>query len=148
MDLILVDDVLSSSAPHTYRQLWHLADKSNPIIGASSIWTRRPRGNVLVQQLNGKPALRLISGSTSPIQGWISRHYGRKVKAPVVEGIVRGRTVRYLTLIAVATGRPTVRVSGLEVRPGGFGLTLTVGSRVEQVLVDGSRIEVTPLSEG
>ena len=148
LDVVLVEDVLTSSTPRTYRQLWHLVDGSDPAVGASSVWTRRARGNVEIQQLTGKPTLRLVSGITSPVQGWISYHYGKKLQAPVAEAILRGRTVRYLTLIAVATGRPSPDVSGLRIGPSGYGMTITVGDRVERVATNGDSIWAVPLSEG
>lgn len=147
LDVVLVEDDLVSAAPHTYRQLWHLADGSNVRAGASSVWTRRPRGNVLIEQLGPKPTIRIVSARTSPVQGWISYHYGQRLAAPVVEAIEQGRTVRYLTLIAVAPGRPTVDVTGLRIGARGYRLTLTIGDRVERVATDASSIWVVPLSE-
>jgi hypothetical protein len=146
-DVILVDDQLESRASHTYRQLWHFVDGSHPTIGAATVQTERERGNVLVRQLLGSPELRLIGGQTAPVQGWISYHYGRKVPAPVAEAILRGSSVRYLTLIAVAPGRPNADVSGVRLRPDGFGLTVTVDGRSERVAANGTDVWVTPLTE-
>src|SRR6185436_14567251 len=110
---VLVDDRASSPTGHVYRQLWHLVDGSNPAVGVSSVWTRRTRGNVLIRQLTGAPALRIVSGATDPIQGWISYRYGLRVAEPVVQAVRSGTAVRYLTLIAPTEGAPDVRVTSL-----------------------------------
>jgi len=112
LDYIVVEDRLTSSTTHTYRQLWHLPQDAKPALGVTSAWTQRTAGNVLIRQLTGSPALRMVSGQTSPIQGWISYVYGVKVAAPVVDFALRGTSVRYVTFILPARGKPAASLSG------------------------------------
>jgi hypothetical protein len=143
---LLVEDRGSSLASRTYRQLWHLVNGSNPAITGSTARTQRVRGNVVIRQLVGSPALSIVSGATSPIQGWISYRYGQKVAAPVVQAVRTGTSVRYLTLIAPTEGAPDVQVTNLRVSAGGYAATITVGGMSERVIANGSTVSVTPLN--
>lgn len=146
LDYILVEDRLTSTTPRTFRQLWHLVDGSAPSLGASTVVTHRPRGNVLIQQLAGGPSLRIVSGRTDPIQGWISYRYGEKVAAPVVEAVQRGSQVTYLTLIVPAAGAPAVSVSNLRSTSRGYAVTIAIGGHAERVVAAGSTLTMTALS--
>jgi hypothetical protein len=143
---LLVEDRAISTTSHVYRQLWHLVDGSSPAVGVHSVWTRRARGNVLIRQLAGTPTLRLVTGATDPIQGWISYQYGQRVAAPVVQAIRTGTSVRYLTLIAPSEGAPNAQVSSLRLTSGGYSVTITVGGRSERVIASGSTVSITPLN--
>jgi len=143
---VLVDDRAVSTASHTYRQLWHLVDGSRPAVGTWSVWTRRARGNVLIRQLSGTPTLRLVTGATDPIQGWISYHYGQRVAAPVLQAIRTGTSVRYLTLIAPSRGAPNVRVQSLRLTADGYAVTITLDGRSERVIVGATSVSITPLT--
>ncbi|HEX2754237.1 MAG TPA: heparinase II/III family protein [Candidatus Limnocylindrales bacterium] len=143
---MLVDDRAQSLVRHTYRQLWHLVNGANPRIGVSTVWTQRPRGNVLIRQLTGSPTLRVVTGATDPIQGWISYRYGQRVAAPVVQAIRTGTSVRYLTLIAPSEGAPDARVTNLRLTAGGYAVTITIGGRSERVIASGSAVSITPLN--
>lgn len=140
LDYLLVEDDLTSSAIHTYRQLWHLDENARPALADSTVRTERTRGNLLIRQLAGAPSLRIVTGAMSPIQGWLSYKSGQRVAAPVIEAVQRGRSVRYLTLIVPAEGRPAVTVSGLRLTSAGYSVTITIGGRSERVTVSGSSI--------
>lgn len=140
LDFLLVEDRLVSSAAHTYRQLWHFVDDANVAVGVSSVWSQRAHGNVLVRQLAGSPTLRIVKGATSPIQGWISYSYGTKVAAPVEQAILRGTSVRFLTLIVPAEGKPTAAVSNLRLTSTGYSVTISIGGRTQRVTVEGTSI--------
>ena len=146
MDYLVVDDQLASTKRHTYRQLWHFTEDAQPTIGTGGVSTQRRRGNVLIRQLVGAPQVRFVSGRTSPVQGWISYTYGAKVAAPVEEAIQTGTTVRYITLIVPAAGRPSTRVSGFRTTSTGYSLTVTIGAHAERLTVSGSSIWLTPLA--
>lgn len=146
MDYVVVEDRLASLSRHTYRQLWHLAPGSRPIISGTAARTTRTSGNVLIRELTGNPSMRIVQGATSPIQGWFSRRYGTKTMAPVVMASRTGTSVRYLTLIVPAAGTPAATVSALRLTTGGYRMTVTIGSRSERVVADGSSISVTPLT--
>jgi hypothetical protein len=146
LDYFLVQDKMSSSTTHTYRQLWHFREDANPAIGVSSVWTRRTRGNVLIRQLAGGTSQRIVKGTTSPIQGWISYSYGTKVAAPVAEVVLRGTGVRYLTLIVPAAGYPRAAVSNLTLTSTGYAVTIAIGGHSERVIVDGLTVSIRTLS--
>jgi hypothetical protein len=145
LDYLLVEDRLTSSRVHTYRQLWHLVEDANPSLATVTTTTRRAKGNLLIRQLVGAPKLRVVSGQTSPVQGWISYKESQKIAAPVVEAVQRGRSVRYLTLIVPADGAPDARVSGLRLTSTGYTVTVTIGARSERVTVSGSSISIEDL---
>jgi hypothetical protein len=143
MHYVLVEDRLTSTTSRTYRQLWHLVEGSDPTLGTTAVTTRRDRGNVLIRQLAGSPTIRVVTGRTSPIQGWISYRHKQKVAAPGVEAIRKGANVRYLTLLVPAEGVPRARVSGLRLTADGYRVTITIGARSERVVVSGTGVTVT-----
>jgi Heparinase II/III-like protein/Heparinase II/III N-terminus len=145
LDYILVEDRLTSASLHTYRQLWHFVEDAKPFVGANGVRTQRAHGNVLIRQLAGSPEVRIVKGATSPIQGWISYKGGQKLAAPVEEAILRGRSVRYLTLIVPAEGRPGATVSDLELTSSGYAVTIRIGTRSERVTVSGSTVKLVEL---
>jgi hypothetical protein len=148
MDYGIVEDRMVSSTRRTYRQLWHLVEDANLAVGSDFVRTRRTRGNVMIRQLVGSPAIRVVTGARDPIQGWISYSYGRRVAAPVVQAIRTGTNVRYLTLIVPAQGRPSVSVSGLRLTSDGYRVTITINGRSERVVASGSAISITPVAGG
>jgi len=142
----IVEDTMTSSTIHTYRQLWHLVENSNPAVGVSSVWTQRPRGNVLIRQLTGGPTLNIVKGRTSPIQGWISYEYGKKVAAPVEEAVQRAANARYVTFVLPAEGKPVAALSNFKLTSTGYTITVTIGGHSERLTVSGSSIWLTVLS--
>jgi hypothetical protein len=146
LDYVIVEDRLASATRHTYRQLWHLAPGALPAVSGTSVRSRRPVGNVLIRQLTGSPATRIVQGATSPIQGWYSTVYGRKVAAPVVVASRTGANVRYVTLIVPAAGAPSATVSDFRVTSGGYRLTITINGRTERVVANGSAITVSSVA--
>jgi hypothetical protein len=143
LDYLVVDDRVRSDEPHTYRQLWHLPRGAQPVLGADTVRTRRDRGNVLIRQLIGNVQQRIVTGRTSPIQGWVSLTYASLKKAPVAEVIQRGRDVRYVTLIVPAKGRPRAEVLAFSPTDRGYVLRVRIGNRVERVVVDGASVSIT-----
>jgi hypothetical protein len=145
LDYFLVEDRMQSSTTHTYRQLWHFVNGANVATGVSSVWTRRAHGNVLIRELAGSPTLRIVTGQTSPIQGWISYSYGTKIAAPVEEAILKGTNVRYLTLIVPAAGAAKAAVSQLQLTGTGYAVTVAIGGHAERVTVSGSSVTINKL---
>jgi hypothetical protein len=146
LDYVLVEDRLASSVRRTYRQAWHLPDGSAPVVSGGSVRTTRDRGNVLIRQLAAVDSQRVVTGATSPIQGWISYVFNQKEAAPVVEVVRRGTNVRFLTLIVPAEGEATAAVTGLRLTTDGYRVTVTIGGHSDRVVVSGTLITVTPLS--
>jgi hypothetical protein len=143
----VVDDRVTSATGRTFRQLWHLREASAPMLSGSRAWTRRTRGNVLIVQVLAPSATRIVSGATSPIQGWLSYTYGHKVAAPVVEARRFGTAVRFLTVvIPYASVRPAVTIGGLRLTASGYAMTVTVNGRSERVVAGGTGSSITPLN--
>jgi hypothetical protein len=143
---VLVEDRISSRTTRTFRQLWHLMPDARPDVEADSFATQRERGNVEVRQLVGGSTSRVVSGRSDPVQGWVSWKFGVRIKAPVVEVIRRGTNVRYLTLISPAAGQPAPVVSELELTKTGYSVVVTIDAKSERVVVDGSKVSITPLN--
>ena len=146
LDYLIVDDSAVSSTTHTYRQLWHFPEDARPAVGVRSVWTQRAKGNVIVRQLLNTPAINIVRGRTSPVQGWLSYQYGTKVAAPVEEAVLRGRSVRYITLIAPSAGKPVAKLSAFRATSLGYTVTVAIGGHSERVTVSGSSVWVTRLS--
>lgn len=147
MGYAVVDDGLASSTSRTFRQLWHLRERSAPMRKGTRTWTRSARSNVLIIQLIPPTATRIMSGKTAPIQGWISYHRDKLFAAPVVESRRSGASARFLTvLVPFATARPAVAVSEMRLWSGGYEFTVTIDGQSEHVLAGTSVSRITPLS--
>jgi hypothetical protein len=143
----LVEDRLSSTVSRTYRQLWHLTEDARPYVQPWHFRTQRTtRGNVQVRQLliTGTSS-RVLTGRTSPIQGWLAYEYGNRLPAPVVEFRRAGSNVRFLTLIVPAPGTAASGVSELKLTSTGYSVVIKVGSKRERVVVSGTSVSITPL---
>ena len=143
---VLVDDRLASSSRRVFRQLWHLVQGSAPTIDGRTVRTHRDRGNLVIRQLAAIRSTRIVKGSVSPIQGWISYRYRQKVAAPVVETTVSGSTGQFLTLLVPGAGTPAARIGSLRLTATGYSVVVTVGGRSERVQVRGGVATITPLS--
>jgi hypothetical protein len=146
LDVVIVQDHLSSATPRVFRQLWHLPEDARPSVGATSVTSRRVTANIQIRQLLSPTTLKVVTGRSDPVQGWVSYRYGQRVAAPVVEAIKRGTNVRYLTLIVPAAGAPLAAVRDVSVTPTGYRLTVTVGRRTERIVAAGSSLVVTRLT--
>ena len=139
---IVVEDTMSAASARTYRQLWHLTEDARPFTAGGRTWTRRRNGNLLIEQLGAGATTRTVTGQTAPIQGWISRSYGQRAAAPVIEQQLSGRQVRFLTLLApfgarTGTARPPVKVSDLAITPNGFSMIVDIDGSQESVRATG-----------
>jgi hypothetical protein len=143
---VVVEDRAWSSVPRTFRQLWHLPEASNPVLGTGRFRTLRTRGNVEVRQLLGGTTARVVQAQVSPVQGWISYRHREKVGAPVVEVVKSGTSVRYLTLIVPAAGRPAATVTSLRITATGYSMVVTIGGKSERVTVDGATASIVALN--
>jgi hypothetical protein len=139
---LLVEDRLVSPVERTYRQLWHLPPDAGPLASADGVETRRQRGNLIIRQLDGSPSVRIVAGATSPIQGWMSYKYNSRVPAPVVEYARSGRSVRFLTLIALGESRSPARVAELDLQPDGFEVVVAVDQGSERITVSGENSSI------
>ncbi len=138
-DYLIVDDVLSSSVTRTFRQTWHLARGSAPTISGNRLDTRFTGTNIAVVQLLGKPSLRILTGKTSPIQGWVSEAYNVKFSAPVLQASVSARAARFLTLLVPYTGtKPVIAGRIVSLTSAGYVVDVTIGTHTERVTLASS----------
>ncbi len=138
---LVVEDRLTAATPRRYRQLWHLMEDARPLVTDGRIVTRRDRGNVLIMNLDGGTT-RVVTGSTDPIQGWVSYRYGEKFAAPVVQVVKEGWTARFLTLLVPGAETAEATVGELSITDVGFAFTVTIGRRAERVVVDGTSASI------
>lgn len=138
-DYLIVDDVLSSSVTRTFRQTWHLARGSAPTISGNRLDTHFTGTNIAVVQLIGKPSLRILTGKTSPIQGWVSEAYNVKYTAPVLQASIAARSARFLTLLVPYTGtKPVITGRIVNLTSAGYVVDVTIGTRTERVTLTSS----------
>jgi hypothetical protein len=141
---LVVEDRLSSRTSRTYRQLWHLDAASRPVVDGRTVRTTRTRGNLRIIQLAVGPRMRVIQGRTSPIQGWVSSTLSQRRAAPVIEGVARGKTVRFLTLLVPTRGpNDPVRVTNLRLTASGWSFDLDVAGVREHVWATASDSAIT-----
>ena len=140
---LVVEDTIASSAARTWRQLWHLRERSAPVTRGRRTWTRRGSGRLLIQQLVGPGVTRHHEGERDPIQGWISRAYGQHTPAPVIERSSYGRSVRFVTVLVPFRGTTLPTVSNVRLTPRGFSLEVEVGGQRERVRATGSGASIT-----
>lgn len=142
---LLVEDRAASDRVRTYRQFWHLGEDTAPTVEGTTVLTHRARGNLMIRQGLGTPAVRILTGALRPmIQGWRSYNYGDRVATPQVETIVRAREARYLTLLVPsASDVPDAAIARVGQVKDGFTAFVRVGRDVEQVDVRGERATVT-----
>jgi heparinase II/III-like protein len=147
LNYVVVYDQLFSSVFHRYRQLWHLREDANPWATGVAAGTRRPRGNVLIRQLYGSETIRITTGATNPIQGWLSYRYNVRVPNPTVEVAKTGTSVRYLTVL-LPDADEHFAVSFRDIRTWwtGFSLTITVDGRTERVTATATGSSIVALN--
>jgi hypothetical protein len=88
---------------------------------------------VLIQQLVERGVTRQRIGERSPMQGWISRAYGHHTPAPVIERIVRGRSVRFVTVLVPFEGGSRPVVSEVRLTRRGFSFVVSAAGVQERV---------------
>jgi hypothetical protein len=143
---LLAEDSVSSTRSRKWTQLWHLRDGARPKVSGDLVWTRRNRGNVLIQQLAAGGATRIVKGSTKPRQGWVSYRYLTVKAAPVVEHWMTGTSARFVTLIVpFAEGQPPVTVEDVVITADGFRATITVDGLTERVVATADGTTITPV---
>ena len=145
---VVVEDTMHSTRPLRYEQLWHLRPGARPTIDGRRTWTRSGNGDLLIRQLLAGGTTRRVAGSTSPIQGWFSRSYGHRAKAPVIIQSVSGRSARLVTLLVPfrapnTGGRPPVAVRDVRVTPNGFRFVVSVEGRRERLVATASGVTVS-----
>jgi hypothetical protein len=135
-NFLIVDDVLTSASIQTYRQTWHLPADSAPTTAGQRTDTHGDPSNLAIVQLIGNPSTRIVIGATNPIQGWISKRYHTKGRAPVLEATLRTTSARFLTLLVPYTGAmPTISARVVSQSGSGYVIDVTIGGHTERVTV-------------
>ncbi|MFC0862500.1 heparinase II/III family protein [Sphaerimonospora cavernae] len=115
------------------RNLWHfdpalkvVAAEGGRIVVADGDW-RATLVQLAMPSCRPIGGQRVVSGQTSPYQGWISPSYMKKVPAPAVVSPAAGAL---LTVIVPGTDKPSVTCSGrtVVVQTSGGSVTLRVGA--------------------
>jgi len=143
---LVVEDTIESRVARTWRQLWHLPERSRPVTRGNRTWTREGPGHLLIEQLVPRGTTRQRHGERSPLQGWISRAYGHHTPAPVIERSDRGRSVRFVTVLVPFRGATVPVVSDVQLTRGGFSFVVAIDGRRERVRATsrGARVSSAP----
>ena len=143
---LLIDDHATSEVTRTYRQLWHLLPGSKPKRIGSTVRTRQDGGNVAILQLRAPDRTRIVKGGRSPLQGWYSKTLNKWKRAPTIEAIRTGRSVRYVTLLVpIRRADSVVRVTGLAIDGPRVQFQLNVDGRREGVVIGRKDVTLTTL---
>jgi hypothetical protein len=143
---LLIDDHATSEVTRTYRQLWHLLPGSDPQRLGSTVRTRQDGGNLAILQLRAPDRTRIVKGGRSPLQGWYSKTLNKWKRAPTIEAIRTGRSVRYVTLLVpIRRADSVVRVAGLVIDGPRVQFQLSVDGRREWVVIGRTDVTVTTL---
>jgi hypothetical protein len=140
---LVVEDTIQSSSTRTWRQLWHLREGSRPVTRGRRTWTRHGTADLLIEQLVDRGTTVLHRGERDPVHGWISRAYGHHAPAPVVERVVRGRSARYVTVLAPFSGGVRPTVSDVRLTQGGFSFVIEADGRRERVRATASGASIS-----
>lgn len=140
---LVVEDTIDASVARTWRQLWHLREGSRPTTRGRRTWTRDGSGRLLIEQLVRRGVTQHRQGERGPLQGWVSRAYGHHAPAPVIERIVRGRSVRFVTVLAPFAGTALPVVSDVRLTRRGFSFVIEVDGRRERVRATSTGASVT-----
>lgn len=129
----LVVDRLSSAAPHTYEQMWHLFAGAHvsttglTVTGSSG----RPGQSITISQVDGRGISEAtVTGRRDPPAGLCSRQYQVALSCPSVSYAQHGTDVQFTTLLTIGHSTPPVTLS--TDRATG-GLVLYDGSRVLRI---------------
>jgi hypothetical protein len=139
----VVFDRATSSKSVTYRQYWHVPPGMK-LAGGSSVGSLFRTGdgteatritNVL---LPGERApsvgARVVTGQTSPYQGWVSRNERDKTPNPTLSFTRSGNIARMLTVVAPSLAADAVKTY-ITTFEGGWLLSVRIGARVTDVFV-------------
>ena len=144
---IIVDLLVGPQARHRVEQFFHLMPQAATVLDQETQAARVEYGPdpVLTIAPSGTPALQadVITGSTDPIQGWVSFFSGEKIPAPVL---------RYRQDVQIPTSFVTVLYPhaandkhGLCVTP--LTVTTSDGQSVDETAVSGLSIETAQYAD-
>jgi hypothetical protein len=144
---VIVDD-LTGTGEHSFELRFQFAPR--PVAHREDLWTCAPgatTGGLWLKPFSNVPLSASVrQGREDPMEGWVSRHYGRREPAPVVVyGAMTMLPARVVTLLMPARERqamlrpPHVEALGL---PEGIVTGLRLRESGEIVLVEEDAIHV------
>ena len=111
---LIVSDSLASTGNHSYAIAYHLAPGCSAFASGTSVLATEPSGSRLHITAFGHPTLR-----ARIIEGWVSRAYGQRERAPVVVFLAEGEGPQeFTTFIIPTTADQSVRVEEQQVNSG------------------------------
>ncbi|GAA0632275.1 hypothetical protein GCM10009547_40140 [Sporichthya brevicatena] len=133
-DIALVyDRTAARGKKRTFRQLWHLGADMTVTRKAKGVAVATPKGGadarlwMIPVALGGaRPRTAVVTGRTSPRQGWVSDHELTRRPAPVVTMTRRATAARMLTVFVPTSSTAVVRTAVRNVGKGAKVLTVTV----------------------
>lgn len=104
-DLVAVVDLLDASGEHDFTQMWHFAPELRLHVESESVVATDAVGTdiVRIEQAADGPAPALSVGDDGAYPGWYSERYEIKIPAAVAGYAAYGKTVRYVTLLALGS---------------------------------------------
>ncbi|HEV2685096.1 MAG TPA: hypothetical protein VGW79_00510, partial [Actinomycetota bacterium] len=150
LNVMLVDDSLVANGPVVFRQNWHLRrDAAVHLVGHYRFSTISTGPNVTITQLVGGKTPQVMSGATSPMQGWVTESTNSRYAAPDASFTFFGRSTRFITLIVPSASGSTLRsaaASNFSTNANGFNVDLTVGGSTDRITVGQTSASLAVLS--
>ena len=133
-NVVVVIDRARSVRPKTYRQVWHLAPDSNPVIQGDAVRTRFDRGNLSVATAGDAGRPRIVEGRRGArMQGWISYRLAQMQPAPTIESIRQGKRVRLVTVLATGLKAPAIKIRQAEFAGRAVDVHALIGGRALRI---------------
>lgn len=137
---LVLDDRVRLHGPDTVLQRWQLPEGAHveTLAGGAVVQVRVQSGATLrFQQAAAPQGVRVVTGSTNPVEGWFSGEYRTRVPAPSLAFADEGDSVRFTTVITYAgPGAPVPTVVDLR----------RLGTSASGVLSHGGRFTLSSTS--
>ena len=140
---LVVEDTIESSVGRTWRQLWHLRERSRPVTHGRRTWTRTGSSDLLIQQLIDRGATVHHQGEQDPVHGWILASLRPPRTRSGHRARVRGRSVRFVTVLAPFSGGVRPTVSAVRLTRRGFSFVIEADGRRERVRATATGASIT-----
>ncbi len=147
-DYWIIWDVVEGEGEHKLEQLFHFWHEANvEILGENEIRASYSGGPAMSVHVLGEKQGRLtaVRGQDSPVQGWVSSEYGKKMPASSVRVTRQGvLPISFVTILAPSElGQPDERVESVQVTAGGqstpqteaIAVKLTFENQVDHILI-------------
>ena len=139
---LVVDDRVTGADGRRVHQLWHLVDDADPVVTGSTVATRRASGDLAILQIGSVDEIATLTGSTDPIQGWLSYRYLERLPSPTFAAVTTESPARFVTVLYPSVDGDVPEVTG-ELGASGFDLTIRGDGYAERVTLNGDEATVT-----